>query len=1618
MGAYTKTFPDSETWTVPSNATNITYIIRGGAGGTAPGARDYWSGGYNQSCANGATDSVGGQGQYLTGSLKNTVGGQNITFTRGLKGDDNLYNLGGNADQGALGGPGYHNGAAGGLAQDSNATGQYLCTRSGGCGGGGSSAFTIGTTLLVEAGGGGGAGGTAQTIFGSQDGVYVTTVTTTNNGSDGSIGGFGSSSHNAGSGGGGGGNPGGSGGTNVLSGNSIAGYGGNGGQGYYNTTYVTSCTCTAENSLPSTSLLGYAEISYDLAVAPTVTLTSNDADNTIDEGQSVTLTWSATGDGITSTTMTGVTNPGTSGSQTFTPTQTTTYTFTATNATGTSTAEVTITVNKYAPTVTLTSDEADNTLLLGQDVVLTWSATGYGITSTSMTGVTNPGTSGDATFTPTQTTTYTFSATNSTGTTSASVTITVLLNPELTLTGNGGSIVSINPGGNVNLSWSYVGSATNIVWVSGSPLPTVTTPSGSQTVSPTTTTQYCAYLNGPVGVSETVCVNVFVANNATDTNQNYSGNGSHTIPPNAQSIQVTFNGASGGNGGNDTQPGGTGGPGRKATITFPNYVARTISWILGGAGGTGSGCVAGSGGASGGGGAAIGGRGGNTGPQGCSGGGGGGGGASSLSDNIYGLLAVMGGGGGAGGGAHPGGNLRGGNGGTAGGMSTSGSLSNGGNGSSQGFDGSGGGGGGAGAPGGNGGREGADDRAGNYPSGGGVGGGSYYNSSVVSYTNQTTAYGNGTLNIQYSLADPTITYFNTNTNAFIRGNCATLTWDTTFALVAAIDQVGNVVVSNPTGIQVCPTQTTTYILTAYGYQNQSVSRTLTLTVYIPPEIVFDPVQNIVVGSCTNISWTVTGDADTIYWTSGNITNGNLTSTEQVCPTDTTTYCAYATGLGGTSPTECVTIIVFQKPTIDSFDVPASLDYGTQGTIEAEYSFANSSATLQVYYDYQDGTGPVLDRTVNLTTAGSAELNGNNTVVNETIGTNVGYNTYGPRIVRYTLTVNGSGGTATQTKEVTINIDETPDNLVLTETGELFKDQEPVFTPNIAPDEVVISDLYEIDGIDIPVEITSNYPISVEKNKEGFNQVRPIGSSPVPVGGNSSPNEPRFISSGSEPTPTDEMVLSSSDAVRTTSTSASFSFSGGVNSVTIIRGESVTFSWNLSGGYNSASISNHGTLTQSGSATTYNVRNVTRWFSTTPAPGDHMCALSNPGGYSSEGTLFKAFTSYAPGTFGAYDQESPGVKPSSGLLGYVYPPGGTRPVGTKRIYEKIDPNGGPPNGFGTIWTASASGEGPYTSDGPNGSFDTPTSAYTDYSGITYSGSATKSPTSTTSYTLTASGPGVTTYTKTITATVLIPPVLSFTNTSIVIIAGNSATLEWGTTGDGDTIHWTSGGITNGNLTSSQVVSPTTTTQYCAYVTGLGGTSPTVCATVTVYQIPTINSFDTPTSIDYGTTSFEVAYGQSYANVSVTFKIYAVYIFGPNVGTSLISTVSGTVATSPELDVAGTTVTDSFTFTPTWDNYGPEEYRIEMSILGSGGATTLTNSIPVNIDRSPDNVILEETDDLIKDVDPVYTPDITPDKVVLSDLYEIDGIDVPVEIKSNYPIKVDVNKNNTWQDIRQR
>ena len=565
-------------------------------------------------------------------------------------------------------------------------------------------------------------------------------------------------------------------------------------------------------------------------------------------------------------------------------------------------------------------------------------------------------------------------------------------------------------------------------------------------------------------------------------NQTYSGNGSKFIPSNAQNIRITAAAGGGGNGGNDSNPGGTGGRGRRTTFIFPNYTSRTVSWVIGNQGQNGFGCVSGSGAGNGGSGAASGGRGGNTGPQGCSGGGGGGGGATTLSDSIAGgRIAILGGGGGAGGGSHPDGFLRGGNGGNAGGMNSgNGSLSGGGTGASQGFDGGGGGGGGAGSPGGGGGREGADDRAGRYPSGGGSGGSSWYNSSYISYTNSDTISGNGYVTVQYDLANPVINSFTVSPNPIISGDTTTLSWTTSFTTTGVINP-GNVSVTMPNGsLTVSPADDTTYILSVVGLDGvTAVDAQLTVTVYIPPVLYLTLSRtSIVVGQSVTLSWNTTGDANTITWITGGITNTNLNSSVVLTPTVSTTYSGRVSGLGGTSPVASITVTVYQLPIL-SVDYPTSLDYGTQGTIEYTATYTNTSLTLTPTYYYLEGVTVVGDP-VQLSRPNSAEQNVGTTEVTSTYTTTIPYTNRGPLTVGYTIEGTGNGGTVNSSDVVVINIDDTPENLNPPDSDDLIANQEPVITPETD----VLSEKLLVDDIDIDVEIKANFPIQVQVNDEG------------------------------------------------------------------------------------------------------------------------------------------------------------------------------------------------------------------------------------------------------------------------------------------------------------------------------------------------------------------------------------------------------------------------------------------------------------------------------------------------------------------------------------------------------
>lgn len=291
--------------------------------------------------------------------------------------------------------------------------------------------------------------------------------------------------------------------------------------------------------------------------------------------------------------------------------------------------------------------------------------------------------------------------------------------------------------------------------------------------------------------------------------------------------------------------------------------------------------------------------------------------------------------------------------------------------------------------------------------------------------------------------------------------------------------VGDIAPENyESSFSVSPVEDTSYLLRAEGDAGVT-SRTINIIVLVPPEIILsaDPIT-IVAGTCTTISWYTTGDADSLEWLSGNITNLNLTSNEVVCPLDTTTYTAKVDGRAGDF-TGSITIVVYQIPVINSFTVPSSLTYGSQGTIEYDCSYANINIELLTYFDYENGDGFILDSVVELTPiADSAEIGVGTTTVTGTVNTNISYNDFGPRRVQFVLRITGSGGVATLNAFTDIIIDETPDNFIIPETDDKFKDEDPVYTPETE----ILSELLLVDGIDIPVEIKSNYPIQVDINQ--------------------------------------------------------------------------------------------------------------------------------------------------------------------------------------------------------------------------------------------------------------------------------------------------------------------------------------------------------------------------------------------------------------------------------------------------------------------------------------------------------------------------------------------------------
>ena len=287
--------------------------------------------------------------------------------------------------------------------------------------------------------------------------------------------------------------------------------------------------------------------------------------------------------------------------------------------------------------------------------------------------------------------------------------------------------------------------------------------------------------------------------------------------------------------------------------------------------------------------------------------------------------------------------------------------------------------------------------------------------------------------------------------------------------------------------------------------------------------------------------------------------------------------------------------------------------------------------------------------------------------------------------------------------------------------------------------------------------------------------------------------------------------------------------------------------------------------------------------------------------------------------------------------------------------------------------------------------------TDSGAVNPSGDITFFPQESKTYTLSGVYYGYTSNSVSKPLTVYIPPQITFTAESEVIVLGQSTKLDWTVTGDADTVN-VQPGIGDTNLVSFEFVSPTVTTTYTISASGNGG-SDSKELEIVVLQPPSV-SIDGPTSVNYGD-QISIIYDQEGADS----------IFELRVTTTDLDNVSN----SETIDLGPSeSDNDTYIYTPTYTDRGPK--RVDFTLYGETSAG-LTDSDPlsvtIDIDQRPDNLQIPESDEKIKDEQPVITPDveITTQQIVIND------IDIPVPIKADKPIQVEIDNDGIYRDVEE-
>ena len=252
-------------------------------------------------------------------------------------------------------------------------------------------------------------------------------------------------------------------------------------------------------------------------------------------------------------------------------------------------------------------------------------------------------------------------------------------------------------------------------------------------------------------------------------------------------------------------------------------------------------------------------------------------------------------------------------------------------------------------------------------------------------------------------------------------------------------------------------------------------------------------------------------------------------------------------------------------------------------------------------------------------------------------------------------------------------------------------------------------------------------------------------------------------------------------------------------------------------------------------------------------------------------------------------------------------------------------------------------------------------------------------------------------------VLIPPDVSLFSdaTNNTIVLGESVNLSWTITGDVSTAQMTPG-VGEVNISGGPVsVSPTVDTVYTLTASHPLAGQDSDQVEIIVLQPPTV-SLSGPVSVDYGQ---NITLSLEATNATTSLQLLAIYHYEDNPGSSY--------EIVEEYGVAEQFNGQEELIVP-YTDFGPDRIEYRLYAVGAGGLSDEADiEVNINIDRTPDALDIPETDEAIKNEDPV----VTPDQEVTSVQLLVNDIDVPVKIKADYPIQVEIDDDGNYRDVEQ-